>query len=86
MRANEEMRGIMADKEKIGVVGTGRMGLAITKHLIKHGYAVVAQDIDPKAIDAARAAGAQAVKTPAEVGKAARSSSSRSATTRKPPR
>jgi len=72
MRASEEMRGIMADKEKIGVVGTGRMGLAITKHLIKHGYAVVGQDIDAKAIDAARAAGAQAVKTPAEVGKAAK--------------
>ena len=62
----------MADKEKIGVVGTGRMGLAITKHLIKHGYAVVGQDIDAKAIDAARAAGAEAVKTPAEVGKAAK--------------
>ena len=44
----------MAGKEKIGVVGTGRMGLAITKHLIKHGYAVVGQDIDAKAIDAAR--------------------------------
>ena len=62
----------MADKETVGVVGTGRMGLAITKHLIKHGYAVVAQDIDQKALDAARAAGAQTVKTPADVGKAAR--------------
>ena len=62
----------MADKETIGVVGTGRMGLAITKHLIKHGHAVVAQDIDAKALDAAKSAGAQTVKTPAEVGKAAR--------------
>jgi len=61
----------MADKEKVGVVGTGRMGLAITKHLIKHGYKVVAQDIDPKAVEAARAAGAETVKTPAEVGRAA---------------
>src|SRR5688572_13631179 len=62
----------MADKEKVGVVGTGRMGLAITKHLIRHGYAVVAQDIDPKAVEAARAAGAEAAKSPAEVGRAAR--------------
>lgn len=61
----------MADKERIGVVGTGRMGLAITKHLIKHGYKVVGQDIDAKALDAAREAGAETVKTPAEVGKAA---------------
>ena len=66
------MAGTMADKERIGVVGTGRMGLAITKHLIKHGYAVTAQDIDQQALDAARTAGAQTVKTPAEVGKASR--------------
>ena len=72
MRVNGETRGIMADKEKIGVVGTGRMGLAIAKHLMKHGYAVVGQDIDAKALDAARAAGAEVVKTPAEVGKAAK--------------
>jgi 3-hydroxyisobutyrate dehydrogenase-like beta-hydroxyacid dehydrogenase len=62
----------MADKERIGVVGTGRMGQAMIKHLIKHGYSVTGQDIDQKALDAARAAGAQTVKTPAEVGKAAR--------------
>ena len=36
----------MADKEKIGVVGTGRMGQAMVRHLIKHGYPVMAQDID----------------------------------------
>ena len=60
----------MAATEKVGIVGTGRMGLAIAQHLIKHGYSVVAQDIDPKAMDAARQAGAQTVKSPAEVGKA----------------
>jgi len=62
----------MADKEVVGVVGTGRMGLAIVKHLIKHGHSVIGQDIDAKALDAAKAAGAQTVKTPAEVGKASR--------------
>jgi len=60
----------MADKEKIGVIGTGRMGQAMVRHLIKNGYPVLAQDIEPKSITAARALGAEAAKTPAEVGKA----------------
>jgi 3-hydroxyisobutyrate dehydrogenase-like beta-hydroxyacid dehydrogenase len=60
----------MADKEQIGVVGTGRMGQAMVRHLIKHGYPVMAQDIEPAAANAARALGAEAAKTPAEVGKA----------------
>jgi 3-hydroxyisobutyrate dehydrogenase-like beta-hydroxyacid dehydrogenase len=58
----------MADKEKIGIVGTGRMGQAMARHLIKHGYAVMAQDIEPKAVEAVRALGAETAKTPAEVG------------------
>jgi 3-hydroxyisobutyrate dehydrogenase len=62
----------MAGKETIGVVGTGRMGQAIVRHLIKHGYDVVGQDIDAAALDAVKAAGAQTVKTPAEVGKLAK--------------
>ena len=60
----------MADKEKIGVVGTGRMGQAMVRHLIKNGYPVMAQDIEPKSINAARALGAEAAQTPADVGKA----------------
>lgn len=60
----------MADKEKIGIVGTGRMGQAMARHLIKHGYAVLAQDIEPKAQEAARGLGADTAKTPAEVGRA----------------
>ena len=60
----------MADKEKIGIVGTGRMGQAMVRHLIKNGYAVMAQDIEPKAVEAARALGAETAKTPAEVGRA----------------
>jgi 3-hydroxyisobutyrate dehydrogenase-like beta-hydroxyacid dehydrogenase len=57
-------------QEKIGIVGVGRMGQAMTRHLIKHGYAVLAQDIEPKALEAARALGAETAKTPAEVGRA----------------
>ena len=68
--AQREQTRIMADKEKIGVVGTGRMGQAMVRHLIKHGYAVMAQDIEPKAVEAARALGAETAKTPAEVGRA----------------
>jgi 3-hydroxyisobutyrate dehydrogenase-like beta-hydroxyacid dehydrogenase len=60
----------MAGKEKVGIVGVGRMGQAMARHLIKHGYAVVAQDIEPKAVEAVRGLGAETVKTPAEVGKA----------------
>jgi 3-hydroxyisobutyrate dehydrogenase len=58
--------------ELIGIVGVGRMGLAIAKHLITHGYRVIAQDISSDAMKAARAAGAQTVATPAEVGSAAK--------------
>jgi 3-hydroxyisobutyrate dehydrogenase-like beta-hydroxyacid dehydrogenase len=60
----------MADKERIGIVGVGRMGRAMARHLIALGHAVVAHDIAPEALDAARAAGAQTAATPAEVGKA----------------
>jgi 3-hydroxyisobutyrate dehydrogenase-like beta-hydroxyacid dehydrogenase len=59
----------MAAKETIGIVGAGRMGQAMTRHLIRHGYAVLAQDIEPKAADAARALGAAVAATPAEVGR-----------------
>jgi len=59
----------MVGKEKVGIVGVGRMGQAMARHLIKHGYTVTAQDIEPKALEAVRAAGADTVKTPAEVGK-----------------
>jgi 3-hydroxyisobutyrate dehydrogenase len=62
----------MANNEKIGIVGAGRMGQAMTKHLIKRGYAVLAQDIEPKALAAALALGADTAKTPAEVGRACR--------------
>jgi 3-hydroxyisobutyrate dehydrogenase-like beta-hydroxyacid dehydrogenase len=63
---------VMADtkKERVGIVGAGRMGLSMLKHLIKQGYAVTVCDISDKQREAARAAGAGDAATPAEVGKA----------------
>src|SRR6266508_3913796 len=60
-----------ATKERVGIVGVGRMGLAMLKHLVKHGHAVTACDIDEQQLAKARAAGAAAVKTPAEAARAA---------------
>jgi 3-hydroxyisobutyrate dehydrogenase-like beta-hydroxyacid dehydrogenase len=59
-----------ANKDRVGIVGAGRMGFAMLKHLIKKGYAVTVCDSGEKQREAAGAAGAVVVKTPAEVGKA----------------
>src|SRR6266566_4385976 len=58
-------------KERVGIVGVGRMGLAMLKHLVKHGYQVTACDVDDKRLAEARDAGAATAKTPAEVARAA---------------
>jgi 3-hydroxyisobutyrate dehydrogenase/2-hydroxy-3-oxopropionate reductase len=47
------------------------MGLAMLKHLVKHGHQVTACDLDDKQLAKAREAGATTVKTPAEVARAA---------------
>ena len=51
--------------ERIGIVGVGRMGLAMAKHMMKAGYAVTACDVDPDHLNQARAAGAATVAAPA---------------------
>jgi 3-hydroxyisobutyrate dehydrogenase-like beta-hydroxyacid dehydrogenase len=63
---------IMTDgnKERVGIVGAGRMGLSMLKHLVKKGYTVTVCDISDKQREAARAAGAAVATSPAEVGKA----------------
>jgi 3-hydroxyisobutyrate dehydrogenase len=58
-------------KERVGLVGAGRMGLAMLKHLVKRGYPVIACDVDEKQLSKAREAGAASVKTPAEAARAA---------------
>jgi len=57
--------------EQIGIIGVGRMGLALAKHLIKHGYAVTACDIDRGALNKAVELGAVAASNPAELGRRA---------------
>jgi 3-hydroxyisobutyrate dehydrogenase len=65
--------GAMTDglQEKIGIIGVGRMGFAMAKHLIKHGYPVTACDIDAGNVAKAQALGAAVAATAAEVGRAA---------------
>jgi 3-hydroxyisobutyrate dehydrogenase len=60
----------MSDKSRVGIVGAGRMGLSMLKHLIKHGYPVTACDLNAKQCEAARGAGAAVAATPAGVGNA----------------
>jgi 3-hydroxyisobutyrate dehydrogenase len=58
-------------KERVGIIGVGRMGLAMAKHLVKHGFALTVCDIDPGNAAKAGALGASVAATPAQVGKAA---------------
>ena len=52
----------------VGIVGVGRMGLAMARHLRDKGYDVVANDVNAGAVDEAVALGAAAAATPSEVG------------------
>ena len=58
-------------KERVGIIGVGRMGLAMAKHLVKHGYALAVCDIAAENAARAGALGARVAKTPAEVGRSA---------------
>jgi 3-hydroxyisobutyrate dehydrogenase-like beta-hydroxyacid dehydrogenase len=58
-----------ASKERVGIVGVGRMGLAMLQHLVKHGYAVTACDVDAAQLEKARAAGASIGTSPSALGR-----------------
>jgi 3-hydroxyisobutyrate dehydrogenase len=58
-------------KEKVGLIGAGRMGLPMIKHLVKHGYSVTACDISKENAQRASQAGAKVAADPAAVGEAA---------------
>jgi 3-hydroxyisobutyrate dehydrogenase len=56
-------------KERVGIVGVGRMGLAMLKHLVKRGYVVTACDISGEQLAKARAAGAATADSPGALGR-----------------
>ena len=56
-------------QERIGLVGPGRMGYAMLKHLLKQGFPVTVTDINVDQMKKAEAAGADSVKTAGELGK-----------------
>jgi 3-hydroxyisobutyrate dehydrogenase/2-hydroxy-3-oxopropionate reductase len=56
--------------EHVGMVGPGRMGYAMLKHLIKKGFPVTVTDINPENVKRAEAAGAKSVADAAALGKA----------------
>jgi len=58
--------------ERIGLIGAGRMGLAMLKHLVNAGHPVTAQDANAEAMARATATGARAAGSPAELGKECR--------------
>jgi len=59
-------------KERIGLIGPGRMGLAMLKHLVKAGHPVTVTDLNPDAVKAAEACGADGAATAAALGKVSR--------------
>ncbi len=57
--------------QKIGFVGLGQMGGAMSRNLIKAGHALRVYDLDPRAVAAVVEAGAEAAKSPAAAAKEA---------------
>lgn len=55
----------MTQKQSVGVIGVGQMGMGVAKRLIDRGFAVRVRDIRPEAEAEARAAGAEVCASPA---------------------
>ncbi|MCZ6483531.1 MAG: NAD(P)-binding domain-containing protein, partial [Alphaproteobacteria bacterium] len=53
--------------ERVGIIGLGRMGRPMTRHLIEKGFAVTGFDVSDEAMAAAAALGARKAANPAEV-------------------
>jgi 3-hydroxyisobutyrate dehydrogenase-like beta-hydroxyacid dehydrogenase len=60
------------DRERVGIIGVGRMGLAMAKHVINHGYPLTACDTNADNVEKARQLGAAIAATPAELGRTTR--------------
>jgi 3-hydroxyisobutyrate dehydrogenase-like beta-hydroxyacid dehydrogenase len=59
----------VATNERVGIIGPGRMGLAMVKHMVKKGYPVTATDLSADALKNAKEVGADTAATAADVGK-----------------
>lgn len=57
------------NKERVGIIGAGRMGLPMVKHMLKHGFSVSACDINAANLQKAREMGAKVAETPAALGR-----------------
>jgi len=54
--------------ETIGIIGVGRMGQPMVKHLVKRGYDVIAHDISAENMAKVRDMGARIAASPEEIG------------------
>ena len=55
---------------KVGIVGLGKMGLPMARHIAKGGYEVLGADVNAESLAAARAAGVTISASPAAMAKA----------------
>lgn len=65
--ATKTGRGVKQTMGRVGLIGLGKMGLPMARHLATKGFAVTGFDVNPAAIAQARAIGAKVVKSPAQV-------------------
>jgi 3-hydroxyisobutyrate dehydrogenase len=59
----------LAERERVGIVGVGRMGLAMLRHLVAHGFPVAACDVSSAQTEQARALGGRVAESPAALGR-----------------
>src|SRR5512147_1507920 len=52
---------------RVGVIGLGKMGRPMSRHLLANGFEVVGYDVVPAAARKVKALGARIAKSPAEV-------------------
>ena len=53
--------------QKLGYIGLGKMGLALSKSLLKNGYDVYGYDIDPKRLEMLKEIGGNPVSSAKEL-------------------
>ncbi len=54
-------------RETVGIIGIGRMGMAMAKHVLKHGYELSVCDINPDSVKQAVGLGAKALAHPKDL-------------------